>query len=202
MHGRMRMRGAQSHYRTHDKFTQGVGDIKKVIWSCIVAFPLLWVSCNIVFSVASCWHKLLLSILSVCPCLFVPHVVVTFPSCALDSLWVPLVHLVFWCSDLTLPVPSTASECPLCVQFPLVSWLDPPCALNSKWVLLMSSVSFSVLTWPSLCPQQDVSAPYVLSFFQYPDFNPPCSLNSLWVPLCAQFLSVSWLDPPCVLNSK
>jgi hypothetical protein len=46
------MRGAQSHYRTHDKFPQGLGDTEKVIKSCIVAFPLLWVSCNIVFALA------------------------------------------------------------------------------------------------------------------------------------------------------
>jgi len=48
------MGGGQSHYRIHGQFAQEAGDTKKVIKSCIVAFPSLWVSCNIVFGVASC----------------------------------------------------------------------------------------------------------------------------------------------------
>ena len=54
MHSKMRMRGAESHYRTHDGFTKGLVDAENVIKLCMVAFPSLWMSCNHVFGIASC----------------------------------------------------------------------------------------------------------------------------------------------------
>ena len=50
----MRMRGAQSYYRTYDKLTEVLEDMEKLIKLCIVAFPSLWVSCNVMLSIASC----------------------------------------------------------------------------------------------------------------------------------------------------
>ena len=43
------MRDAEFNYRAHAKFTSGCGDTEIVMKSCILAFPSLWASCNIVF---------------------------------------------------------------------------------------------------------------------------------------------------------
>jgi hypothetical protein len=53
MYNKMRMREAQFHHRTHDKFTKGLWNTENVIKSCMVAFILLWVSYNIMFGIAS-----------------------------------------------------------------------------------------------------------------------------------------------------
>ena len=111
------------------------------------------------------------------------------PLCTLDSWWVSLASLVyysvltwpflcFWqdvsaphmlalfqCPNLAISVPLTGCECPSHACFVSVFWLVPPYALDRWWVPLTCSVCFSVLTWPSLYPQQFVSAPCMLGLF-------------------------------------
>jgi hypothetical protein len=63
-------------------------------------------------------------------------------------------------------------------------------------------VSFGVLTYPSLCGLQLVSAPRLVGFFRRPDLSLP-----VWSPvgertLLCWFLSVSLLVPPCAVSRK
>jgi hypothetical protein len=40
------MRRVLSHHRVHSAFEEGHGSTERVIKTCIIAFPSLWVSCN------------------------------------------------------------------------------------------------------------------------------------------------------------
>ena len=130
------------HYRTYDRFTEGLLNTESVIKICMMAFPSLWVSCNNVVGSASCWYKIT------------------------TQYFVSLSLLIcFLCyPDLMLPMPLTGSEY---AWFILVfwPWLDPPCAFDREWVLLECLVYFGVLTWPFWCPQQFVCASCMLSLF-------------------------------------
>jgi len=62
-------------------------------------------------------------------------------------------------------------------------------------------VSFCVLTCPSLCGLQKVSAPYSVGFFLYPDMSLPLLSPEGKCPSLGWFLSVSWLySSVCLLQ--
>jgi len=75
----------------------------------------------------------------------------------------------FPCPDLPLPLLSPVGECPL------VCWL----------------VSFCVLTCPSLCCLQMVSASWLVSFFPCPDLSLPLWSPESECPLLGHSLSIS-----------
>jgi hypothetical protein len=142
--------------------------------------------------------ELLLSIMSVCSCLFVPY----FPYLCylLDREW---VHLTCLASFSVLTWPSLCTwqrvSAPWYAWSFLVSWLDPPCILNRKWVPLVCLVSFSVLTRPSLCTWQEVSAPCMLGFFQCSDLTLSVNLTGSQCHLCTWFLYIlTWPLPICL----
>ena len=116
--------------------------------------------------------------------------------CALDREWVPHGVCFFQWPDLILLVCWTDSEWPLHGQVFTVSWLDPLSALDRKWVPLALSVYFSVLTWPSLCMWQSVSAPCMVCFFQWPYLTLPVRSTVGECPSRGLFLSLFWLDSP------
>jgi hypothetical protein len=47
-----------SHHRVHSELRQGRGSTDIVIKACILAFPSIWVSCNIALQVTSCRKKI------------------------------------------------------------------------------------------------------------------------------------------------
>jgi hypothetical protein len=78
----------------------------------------------------------------------------------------------FLCPHLPIAPRCPGSECPSRARALSISSLVRPSALSSKYVPLVRSLSFLVLTCPLLCALQLVSAPRSLTFF-------PCSHLSL-----------------------
>jgi hypothetical protein len=119
--------------------------------------------------------------------------VLTWTSlCAWQEVSAPCALRLFQCSNLTLFLCLTGSECPLCARNPLVSWLNPSSTLDRKWVPLTSSIL--LVFWldpPSTLDSWQV--PCMLWFFQSPDSPFPLCLIVGGCPLYAQILSVSWL---------
>ena len=108
-------------------------------------------------------------------------IVTTSIGSAFSSLYLILwfLPLFFPCPDLSLPMPSLGSECSSLGRILPVSWLVSPDAVSRKWVSLSRSDSFYVLTCPSRCRLQDVSARSV-DFLLYFDFVPSsCSGRKL-----------------------
>ena len=72
------------------------------------------------------------------------------------------------------------------------------------WYLFydFSTFSFCVLTCPSLCHLQDVSAPCLVTFFPCPDLFLPLPSPGSECPLLGHFLSMSWHVPPSAISRK
>ena len=118
--------------------------------------------------------------------------VATCPSlCALQYVSAPHLVASFLCLDKSLSLWSPGSKCPLLGHFVSMSW-QVPSVVSREWVPLAWSLSFHVLTSPSLCYLQGVSAPSSVASFPCPDKSLP-----LWPPGCKCLLLSHFLSTIC-----
>ena len=115
------------------------------------------------------------------------HVLTCPPLCHIQDVSAPHLVAFFPCPDLSLPLLSPAGECPLLSCFLSMSWL-----VSRKWVPLAWSLSFHILTCPSLCHLQRVSTSHSVTFLPCPDLS---AISREWVPL-VQLLSFCDLTCP------
>jgi hypothetical protein len=132
-----------------------------------MAFPSIWVSYNAVFWNASCW-TMIATQYNVSP---------SFLVCFLH----PESHTML-----------SSHSCSL-----FVSCLVSYSVLNSLWVTLAWLFAFGIITWPSLCAQQSVSAPCWFGFFLCLDFSlntwqSVSALYSLGFFSCPNLSSYAW----------
>lgn len=99
--------------------------------------------------------------------------------------WVPLASLLYFCTlthSWPLPLPSLGSQYPSLNCFLFMPWPVLTPDPSRKWVSLVGSFSFNVLTSLGLCPPQFVSAPCWPTFFLYLNQSQPWLFRE-WVPL-------------------
>jgi len=91
--------------------------------------------------------------------------------CALQDVSASCSLGFLLCPDLSICLHSPGCECPLLTQIPSMSWLVCPSVLSRMWVPHAHLDSFCVLTCPSVCTLQFVSAPCSLRFLPCPDLS-------------------------------
>ena len=149
-----RTRWVSSHYRAHHDVGQRDGSTGAIIKTCIVFFPSLWVSCNTIVWIVTCYSKNATTSIGW-----------IFASLSL-ILW--SLTLFFLCPDMSLPLWSPVGECPLVGWFLSVSWHVPPSVVSSQWVPLGWLVGwFLSVSWhvpPSVASSRWVLLGWLVSF--------------------------------------
>ena len=130
MHGGVKMREPLYCHRAHPVLKKRKPSAERVIKSCILAFPSIWVGCNTVIWIGLAEKRLPPSFLSVI--MFLLDILCILILCSYSSI----------------------------THFLLTPWFFTPSMLSRMWVALAHLQSFIVLTCLTLYTLQVVSAPH------------------------------------------
>jgi len=136
------------------------------------------------------------------PQLFSFHVLTSPSWYGLQLVSAPPLATFFLCPDKSFPMWSLVCECSLLSHFLSVSWQVSSDVVSRMWVPLAQLLFFHVLTGPSQCGLQLVSALSLVTFFPCSDKSPWCGLQFVSTPCLLAFFacpdkSLSLCPPGC-----